>query len=166
MGLPMHGLQAEGMSFLFRNLSEKMEIVAYGNLGFGNIGFEIFGILRTILITSITTQRNMVIVNDPLIGLIQQYTSTLKWVITTKIGGKSSQTTSRTSILNNTVVREAVRVLIAWTTIAHPPIEILANLQPTEDRATYHGTMDHPDNATVRSAVGFVGDACWLIEGG
>ena len=103
MGLPMHGLQAEGMSFLFRNLSEKMEIVAYGNLGFGNIGFEIFGILRTILITSITTQRNMVIVNDPLIGLIQQYTSTLKWVITTKIGGKSSQTTSRTSILNNTV---------------------------------------------------------------
>jgi hypothetical protein len=63
-------------------------------------------------------------------------------------------------------VREAVRVLIAWTTIAHPPIEILANLQPTEDRATYHGTMDHPDNATVRSAVGFVGDACWLIEGG
>jgi len=103
MGSPMHGLQAEGMSFLFRSPSEKMEIVAYGNLGFGNIGFEIFGILRTILITSITTQRNMVIVNDPLIGLIQQYTSTLKWVITTKIGGKSSQTTSRTSILNNTV---------------------------------------------------------------
>ena len=63
-------------------------------------------------------------------------------------------------------VREAVRVFIAWTTITHPPIEILANLQPTKDRATYLGTMDHPDNATVRSAVGFVGDACWLIEGG
>ena len=63
-------------------------------------------------------------------------------------------------------VREAVRVLIAWTTIAHPPIEIVANRQPIKDRATYLGAIDHLDNTTVRSAVGFVGDACWLIEGG
>jgi hypothetical protein len=46
------------------------------------------------------------------------------------------------------------------------PNDIPENRQRTKDRATYLGTMDHPDNAKVRSAVGFVGDACWFIEGG
>jgi hypothetical protein len=61
-------------------------------------------------------------------------------------------------------VREAVRLFIAWTTIAHPPIEILANLQPTKDRATYLGAIDHPDNTTVRSAVGLLVGVVWVMD--
>jgi hypothetical protein len=61
-------------------------------------------------------------------------------------------------------VREAVRVLIAWTTIAHPPIEILANRQPIKDRATYLGAIDHLDNTTVRSAVGLLVGVGWVMD--
>jgi hypothetical protein len=46
------------------------------------------------------------------------------------------------------------------------PNDIPENRKRAKDRATYLGTMDHPDNTTVRSAVGFVGDACWFIGGG
>jgi hypothetical protein len=34
----------------------------------------------------------------------------------------------------------------------------------TEDRATYHGAMDHADNARVRSAVGLMVGASWVMD--
>ena len=44
------------------------------------------------------------------------------------------------------------------------PNAILANRQKAKDRATYHGTMDHLDNTTVRSAVGLLVDVGWVMD--
>jgi hypothetical protein len=63
-------------------------------------------------------------------------------------------------------VREAVRDNHCMDRNYPSPNDILVNRQRAKDRATYLGAIDHLDNTTVRSAVGFVGDACWLIEGG
>ena len=44
------------------------------------------------------------------------------------------------------------------------PNDILVNRQRAKDRATYLGTMDHPDNATVRSAVGLLVGVGWVMD--
>jgi hypothetical protein len=43
--------------------------------------------------------------------------------------------------------------------------DILANRQKAKDRATYLGAIDHPDNTTVRSAVGLLVGVVWVIGG-
>ena len=44
------------------------------------------------------------------------------------------------------------------------PNDILVNRQPTEDRVTYPGAMDHPDNTSVRSAVGLLVGVGWVMD--
>jgi hypothetical protein len=44
------------------------------------------------------------------------------------------------------------------------PNDILANRKRAKDRATYHGAMDHPDNTTVRSAVGLLVGVVWVMD--
>jgi hypothetical protein len=44
------------------------------------------------------------------------------------------------------------------------PNDIIANRKSTRDRATYLGTIDHPDNTKVRSAIGLRIGVRWLME--
>ena len=76
-------------------------IEAFGNDDSGSIAFGMRGTLRTILITSITTQPNMAIDSGPPIGLIRQFTSTSKWGITTRTGAARSLPTSKISNSNS-----------------------------------------------------------------
>ena len=95
------GLRAEGTRFLLPIPKNEKGIEAFGNDDSGSIAFGMRGTLRTILITSITTQPNMAIDSGPPIGLIRQFTSTSKWGITTRTGAARSLPTSKISNSNS-----------------------------------------------------------------